>query len=276
MLSSRTRGWKGTVVELFRYQDVDALVQSADHEVAVHLAGSVMLHRCRRGRCRARAMSPGDVTITPLGSPVHWRQAGQSLVIAVHLDAGFVAEVAARECDLDLAHIVIQDAFGARDPKLEQLALRLLAALELEGAAGTLCADAASWDLATHFIRNYSGVASVRVREPGLPGLSPHKLRRVEQFINENLRNRLTLAAMADVVALSPGHFAHAFRHATGVSPHRYVLSRRVERAKELLRNSDLTITEIANASGCSSHSHFSVLFHRVAGVSPREYRQRG
>lgn len=276
VLSSRTRGWKGTAVELFRYQNIDALVQPAAHEVAVHVAGSVTLRRTRSGRCTARTMSPGDVTITPIGGPVHWRQAGQSLVIVVRLDAGYVAEVAARGCDLDLAHIVIQDAFSVRDSKLEHFAWRLLAALELEGAAGTLCADAASWDLVTHVIRNYSGVAPVRARDPGLPKLSPHRLRRIEQYINDNLRNRLTLAAMAAVVALSPGHFAHAFRHATGVSPHRYVLSRRVERAKELLLNSDLTITEIADAIGCSSHSHFSVLFHRVAGVPPREYRQRG
>ncbi|MEO9163333.1 MAG: helix-turn-helix transcriptional regulator [Casimicrobiaceae bacterium] len=85
----------------------------------------------------------------------------------------------------------------------------------------------------------------------------------------------MTLAAIAEVVALSPGHFAHAFREATGIAPHRYVLERRVERAKELLRQSDMPITEIADRIGCSSHSHFSVLFHRITGVTPRKFRAR-
>ena len=78
---------------------------------------------------------------------------------------------------------------------------------------------------------------------------------------------------MAKAVALSPGHFAHVFREATGVAPHRYVLERRVDRAKVLLRQSDLPITEIADRVGCSSHSHFSVLFNRVTGLTPRQFR---
>jgi AraC family transcriptional regulator len=104
--------------------------------------------------------------------------------------------------------------------------------------------------------------------------LSPHKLRRAVEYIDDNLKGELTLASIAESVALSPGHFAHAFRQATGVTPHRYVLERRVERAKNLLTHSDMSITEIANCVGCSSPSHFSVLFHRITGVTPREFRK--
>jgi len=105
--------------------------------------------------------------------------------------------------------------------------------------------------------------------------LSPHKLRRTIDFIDENLHGELTLNTLAQAVALSPGHFAHAFRAATGVTPHRYVVERRVETAKALLLQSDLPITEIAQRIGCSSHSHFSVQFHRVTGFTPRQYRNR-
>ena len=101
-------------------------------------------------------------------------------------------------------------------------------------------------------------------------------MRRAIEYIDDNLRGELTLAAIAEAVALSPGHFAHAFRQATGVAPHRYVLERRVERAKMLLRQSDMPITEIAERVGCSSHSHFSVLFHRITGLTPRQFRTQG
>jgi AraC family transcriptional regulator len=104
--------------------------------------------------------------------------------------------------------------------------------------------------------------------------LSPHKLRRAIEYIDENLGKQVSLAGLASVVALSPDHFAHAFREATGVASHRYVIERRVERAKALLPQSDLPITEIAHRIGCSSHSHFSVLFHRVTGLTPRQFRE--
>jgi AraC-like DNA-binding protein len=113
----------------------------------------------------------------------------------------------------------------------------------------------------------YATAAGIRKR------ISPHKLRRAVEYINQNLASPLTLLSIANAVSLSPGHFAHAFRATTGVAPHRYIVERRVERAKRLLRESDLPITEIADRIGCASHSHFSVLFHRVTGVSPRQFR---
>jgi AraC family transcriptional regulator len=71
-------------------------------------------------------------------------------------------------------------------------------------------------------------------------------------FIDENLRNELTLAAIAEAVALSPGHFAHAFRQATGVAPHRYVLERQ-------------------RRAGEDAAAH--LLFHRITGLTPRQFR---
>jgi AraC family transcriptional regulator len=121
-----------------------------------------------------------------------------------------------------------------------------------------------------HLLRNYTRSG---IDESPKASLSPHKLRRALEYIDDNIGSPITLAALARVVALSPGHFAHAFREATGVAPHRYVVERRVELAKALLRQSDLPITEIADRIGCSSHSHFSVLFHRVVGLTPRQFR---
>ena len=72
---------------------------------------------------------------------------------------------------------------------------------------------------------------------------------------------------------MSPFHLAHVFKEAMGVAPHQYVVRRRVERAKELLADTDLPIAEIALKVGCASQSHFSALFHRVTGLTPQNYR---
>jgi AraC family transcriptional regulator len=271
LLSSRSRGWSGLTLELHSFHELDTVVQAPDHVIAVHLAGTVTLHRERAGRTQSRTMNPGDITITPVGPPVHWRQSGLSLSVLLRLSPEYVRTVAGDECALDPDRFDIQDSFAARDPHIEDLGRLLLAGLELEGADSHLYVDTLTCDLAIHLLRCYTTASNA----PSWPKakLSPHKLRRAIQYIDENLRNQLTLSSIANAVMLSPGHFAHAFRQATGVAPHRYVLERRVERAKELLRDSDMPITEIADRVGCSSHSHFSVLFHRVTGLTPRQFR---
>ena len=270
LLSSRLRDWNGLTLELHSFQALDALVRPSHHVIAIHLAGRVSLQRTREGRARTRTMDAGDVTITPAGAPVRWRQNGHSLVLLLRLSPAYVCTVAGEECALDPDRFEIQSVFGRRDPTIEQLARRLLTGLELEGIDSYLHVDTSTCELTVHLLRSYTTAV---VAELARARLSPHKLRQITEYIEENLCNRLTLAAMAKVVALSPGHFAHAFREATGVAPHRYVLELRVNRAKALLRQSDLPITEVADRVGCSSHSHFSVLFHRVAGLTPRQFR---
>jgi len=212
--------------------------------------------------------------VTPVGPSTHWRQAGQSLVVLLRLSPEYVRNVAGDEWALDPDRFEIRGTFGARDGCIEDLGRRLLAGMELEGIDSHLYVDTLTCELTIHLLREYT---SANVASPWPKAkLSPHKLRRAILYIDDNLRNELTLSALAKAVALSPGHFAHAFRQAAGVTPHRYVVERRVERAKELLRQSDLPITEIADRIGCSSHSHFSVLFHRVTGLTPRQFRSLG
>lgn len=272
LLSSRSRSWAGIDVELHRFHDLDVVVQAPDHVIAVHMAGAVTVHREHAAGVRSRTMTPGDVTITPVGPPVRWRQAGQSLVLLVRLSPQHIRAVAGDDWPAGADRFDIHPVFSARDAQIEHLGHRLLAGLELEGADSRLHVDTLACELALKLLRDYTAVAAsppwTKAR------LSAHKLRRTLAFIDDNLRGELTLAAIADAVALSPGHFAHAFRNATGVTPHRYVVERRVERAKALLRTSDLALTEIAAMVGCASHSHFSVLFHRVAGMTPREFRR--
>jgi AraC family transcriptional regulator len=270
LLSSRLRDWDGLTLELYSFHALDALVRPPDHVVAIHLAGRVSVQRSRDGCSKTRTMEPGDVTITPVGSPVRWQQDGHSLVLLLRLSPSYVRTVAGDECAMNPDRFEIQTVFARRDPAIEQLGRRFLTGLELEGIDSYLHVDTFTCELAVHLLRHYTTAAG---RETPRPRLSPHKLRCVTGYIEENLCNRLTLAAMAKVVSLSPGHFAHAFREATGVAPHRYVLELRVARAKALLRESDLPITEVADRVGCSSHSHFSVLFHRVAGLTPRQFR---
>src|SRR5262245_32940878 len=112
------------------------------------------------------------------------------------------------------------------------------------------------------------------VRVPPIQTMSGWRMRCVIEYIEENLDGDLSLEAMAAEVDISPVYLARAFKAAIGQSPHQYVLTRRIDRAKELLRNTDMTVVDVALSSGFSSQSHLSYWFQRHLGVPPAAYRQ--
>jgi AraC-like DNA-binding protein len=98
-------------------------------------------------------------------------------------------------------------------------------------------------------------------------------LRRAKDLVDRAYAQPLDVAALARQAHVSPAHFSRRFKEAFGESPHQYVLARRVERAQELLRNTDLSVSEICLEVGFQSLGSFSAAFHRVAGMSPTAYR---
>ncbi len=104
--------------------------------------------------------------------------------------------------------------------------------------------------------------------------LASHKqVRQVRHLLDQNYDEPITIEDLSHEVALSPFYLIRAFRHIYKQTPHQYLMELRIAKAKELLRNSDLSITEICMAVGYESLGSFSTLFRTVAGISPRAYR---
>ena len=93
-------------------------------------------------------------------------------------------------------------------------------------------------------------------------------------FMNEHLAEDISLTMLADLVRLSPYHFARAFKQSFGEPPHRYWVVRRIERAKTLLADPRMSITEIAMDVGFGGSSAFSAAFRRITGATPTDYRR--
>jgi AraC family transcriptional regulator len=125
--------------------------------------------------------------------------------------------------------------------------------------------------LATHVARNYVTAKAANAAPYG--GLAPHKLRCVRDHVREHLGETIRVDGLAEAVQLSPFHFARMFKQSTGQSPHLYVLMQRIERAKELLADTDMALIDVAAEVGFRTQGHFTGVFHRYAGFTPRTFR---
>ena len=94
------------------------------------------------------------------------------------------------------------------------------------------------------------------------------------EYINEHLDENPSLAAMADELEMSQYYFCRLFKQSTGMTPHQYLIQQRVEQAKLLLRQPELTITEVALACGFTHQSHFAKYFRKITGFTPKQFRQ--
>ncbi|MYY11089.1 helix-turn-helix domain-containing protein [Streptomyces sp. SID4919] len=102
------------------------------------------------------------------------------------------------------------------------------------------------------------------------------RLRRARDLMDREYAKPLDVTALARTALMSPGHFSRSFRAAYGETPYSYLMTRRIERAKALLRRGDLTVTEVCFAVGCTSLGSFSSRFTELVGESPSAYRARG
>jgi AraC family transcriptional regulator len=108
---------------------------------------------------------------------------------------------------------------------------------------------------------------------PSIAGLGTSRFMRVLDFIEEHLERDIGVVELASVAGLSVTHFAHAFKDELGLAPYRYIVRRRIERSKRLLRTTDETIAAVAARSGFPSQSGFSRMFTRDVGAPPSAYR---
>ena len=104
-------------------------------------------------------------------------------------------------------------------------------------------------------------------------GLRPRVVRRIHEYIDDNIDQRISVELLAGLANLSVCYFVRAFKQSMGITPHDYLIRQRVERTKQLLSGTDMPLSEIALAAGFADQSHFSRRFRQHVGISPRDYR---
>lgn len=110
---------------------------------------------------------------------------------------------------------------------------------------------------------------------PARAGLTRERLEKVLTLIEARLAETIQVRDLAACVRMSPFHFARLFKQSVGQAPHLYITSQRMDRAKELLAQSDLPLAEVATRVGYHTQAHFTGVFHARVGTTPRAYRMR-
>jgi AraC family transcriptional regulator len=158
------------------------------------------------------------------------------------------------------------------DPVVGRLGRALLAVEEIGGSFGWLYADCVSMAIVARLLALSRG--SDFSVQPRVSKLVPWRLRRVMEYVEANLAEPLSLAELASAAGLTRMHFAAQFRAATGLSPHQYLLRRRIECAQEALAEDAISLADIALSVGFQNQSHFTHVFKRFVGGTPHAWRQ--
>jgi len=158
------------------------------------------------------------------------------------------------------------------DTTIASLGMAVLPALSHPDQASQLFVDYVLFALGIHVARTYGGMRALS--PPIRGGLTARQIRRAKEILANNLDGRVPLKEVARECGLSVSHFSRSFRRSVGAAPHNWLLTRRVDAAKEKLRDGRLSLLDVALDCGFADQSHLTRVFTRMVGVSPGAWRR--
>jgi AraC family transcriptional regulator len=212
----------------------------------------------------AYVLPPGTLVEFRLKEALEYRQ------LSIELQPDFV--LAAMGLETSVSFDVIE-AWDYSDPLSWQLARVINDECVSHAPQGTLYVETAATLLAMHLFRNLS--TFTRLNDICRGGLSPSILRRTCDYMMSRLGADISLHEVAASIQLSTGHFSTAFKQSLGLAPYAWLRRQRIERAKTLLRDPNLDLTQIALILGYANQSSFGVAFRRETGLTPTLWRAR-
>jgi AraC family transcriptional regulator len=246
-----------------------------NHLIRILLDSSIRCEfSCGTSR-RVGRMTTGDIALVPAACEGRWRWSGLNQTsMDVRICKDWLAQQTWDEPGTARAEIELVPVPCRSDPFILQIALALADEMRAPLAASRkFAAENAGLLLGRHLQRRYARRRPVSA-DPKCGGLAGWQLRRVKGAM-EAAETSLSLEALATMVGLSPAHFCTAFRQSTGLPPRHWQMRLRTERAKTLLADPRLPLTEVALACGYASSSHFATSFRGATGMTPSTYRRR-
>ncbi|HEX5057225.1 MAG TPA: AraC family transcriptional regulator [Gammaproteobacteria bacterium] len=231
-----------------------------------------------QGAWTKQVLRKGSIVMAPPDHAINWRwlpetENAQPLYITcAYLSSALIKRAAVEALDTEPACIEMPKNMGASDAFMEQLFLAVKNELQSGNPCGPLYAQTAAQMLALHLLSNH---CTLNYKVPQYKrGIAKIQLRRVLEYIHMHLDREITLESLSLIAGLSQYHFLRMFKQSVDKTPLQYIIHCRMEKAKCLLAQTGLTITEIALEVGYESLNHFITLFKRHTGTTPAAFRK--
>jgi AraC family transcriptional regulator len=215
----------------------------------------------------------GDFWLQPFGCPGSWAWEGTDKTMTFCITPLFLERIATETNCLNSKQVELLPIVKNHDPQIESIALSFLNEMNTEGLGGKLYTESLANLFAIHLLRHYCAFEPKLKQYQG--GLPKHKLQQAIDYIQANLDQKLTLEAIAQHLNMSVYHFCDLFKQSVGIAPYKYVLQQRVERAKQLLKDEERAIVDIALECGFANQTHLNKHFRKFTGMTPNSYRHQ-
>ena len=251
--------------------------ETVEHQHTMHViacVGDILAkgERSLDGKLQAERRNRGDIAIIPAGIAhvCNWNTSAEFAILAI--EPTLLQQVGRGIVDCDRIELVPQ-FMDRGDTLIEGIFSALKDELQSKQMSGSLLVDNLKTTLAIHLLRKYCST------KPKLSsyqdGLSPLKLREIKEYIDVNLDLNLKIVELAAIAQISPYHFIRLFRKSLGQTPYQYILQRRIEKGKNLLQHSQLSVEEIAANLGFCDRSHFAKYIKRFTGLTPKQLQTK-
>ena len=243
--------------------------EHTEHFLHLVLRGSAPVEVNTSGKQLRFHASPGLLFVLPRGTVDEVIWTGEVQRVAVSINSRVL--VKALEETAHLHDIELTEHWELLDHHISTLLSEIVTDLEEQSPAGTMYGESLGNALSVYLVKRYAVWPVAPAAYKG--GLPRYRVKRVFEYIAENLDRDLSLSELALVAGMSPHYFAELFRQSTGRTPHQYVLRQRLERAKQQLSERKHSIIEVAQNTGFQNPSHFARIFRQIEGTSPSRFR---
>jgi AraC family transcriptional regulator len=271
--SSENLGWEGISHRSYHYSGQDVPIPPIDHYMIVKYTNAhTPMQRCFDGKWTKRTCSSGDISLLTSLSDSHWHWTQEIEVSHVYITNELMSKVACEVLDRPIKDVLLHDELQLHDPVL----LNLVDSVQNEAAAGnmggSLYAESLAIQLAVHLLRNY---ANIIVKECSLANLlSNHQKRLLVDYINSHIHVKFRVEDLANLLGMGLWTFTKKFSESFSCTPHSFITSLRVEKAKKMLTEGNYAIKEVAYDCGFSDQAHLTRVVRASLGVTPGQLRR--
>lgn len=273
LVSSLNLGWQDFKFDYYQCNKNETSVYIGKHHLVSLALNQVVCEQKLDGIYSKQQLNFGSVGIMPANTEQYYAWKSNLKFIFFSFTPQALSSIAPET--INTAKIKLLPAFANPEPDfvITGIGIGIKQQLERDPDRGDFYLEHLKNTLFAHLLKNYCTVEYFFKNYDN--GLSRYKLKQVTEYINNNLERKIQLKDLAQLVDISQYYFCHLFHNSIGVSPYKYVIQQRVAKAKNLLKNSKLSLADIAYKCGFSSQSQMTQHFHKLVGITPKVYRDK-